>query len=95
MEHPQNSSQLIHFGGAPMTRKLYEIAADIVEAQASFAQMSPDSLEQVLSRVFVTPQPMKMAEDAGFLLDQAKLRSDLINCHAVCKHQNHQRRCLR
>ena len=54
-----------------MTRKLYEIAADIVEAQASFAQMSPDSLEQVLSRVFVTLQRMKMAEDGGFLMETA------------------------
>ena len=55
-----------------MTRKLYGIAADIVEAQASFAQMSPDSLEQSLSTVFVTLQKMKMAEDGGFLLDVAK-----------------------
>ena len=55
-----------------MIRKLYEIAADIVEAQASFAQMSPESLEQALSTVFVTLQRMKMAEDGGFLLDTAK-----------------------
>ena len=55
-----------------MFRKLYEIAADIVEAQASFAQMSPESLEQTLSTVFVTLQRMKMAEDGGFILDVAK-----------------------
>ena len=55
-----------------MTRKLYEIAADIVESQASFMEMSPDSLEQALSTVFVTLQRMKMAEDGGFLLDQSK-----------------------
>ena len=55
-----------------MIRKLYEIAADIIEAQASVAQMSPDSLEQTLSTVFVTLQRMKMAEDGGFLLEQAK-----------------------
>jgi predicted transcriptional regulator len=55
-----------------MTRKLYEIAADIIEVQASLAQMSPDSLEQALSTVFVTLQKMKMAEDGGFLLDLAK-----------------------
>jgi predicted transcriptional regulator len=55
-----------------MTRKLYEIAADIIEAQASMIEMSPDSLEQALSTVFVTLQKMKMAEDGGFLLDQAK-----------------------
>ena len=28
-----------------MYRKLYEIAADIVGAQASFAQLSPEALE--------------------------------------------------
>ena len=55
-----------------MARKLYEIAADIVEAQASFTQMSPDSLEQALSTVFVTLQRMKMAEDGGFLFETAK-----------------------
>ena len=55
-----------------MIRKLYEIAADIVEAQASFAQMSPESLEQAFSTVFVTLQRMKMAEDGGFILDVAK-----------------------
>lgn len=55
-----------------MTRKLYEIAADIVEAQATMIEMPPDSLEQALSKVFVTLQRMKIAEDGGFLLDQAK-----------------------
>jgi predicted transcriptional regulator len=60
------------FGGLPMTRKLYEIAADIIEAQASFTQMSPGSLEESLSTVFVTLQRMKLAEDGGFLLDAGK-----------------------
>ena len=55
-----------------MPRKLYEIAADIVEAQATMGQMTPDALEQALSTVFVTLQRMKMAEDGGFLFDQAK-----------------------
>jgi predicted transcriptional regulator len=55
-----------------MARKLYEIAADIIEAQASFTQMSPDELEQTLSTVFMTLQKMKLAEDGGLLLDQAK-----------------------
>jgi len=55
-----------------MQRKLYEIAADIVEAQASFAQMSPDSLEESLSKVFVALQRMKLAEEGGFILDQAR-----------------------
>jgi predicted transcriptional regulator len=52
-----------------MTRKLYEIAADIIEAQASMIEMSSDSLEQTLSTVFVTLQKMKIAEDGGFILD--------------------------
>lgn len=55
-----------------MTRKLFEIAADIIEAQASMIEMSPDSLEQSLSTVFVTLQRMKMAEAGGFLLDVAQ-----------------------
>lgn len=55
-----------------MPRKLYEIAADIVEAQATMNQMTPDAFEQALSTVFLTLQRMKMAEDGGFLLDQAR-----------------------
>jgi hypothetical protein len=37
-----------------MTRKRYEIAADIIEAQATIGPMAPDALEQSLSRVFIT-----------------------------------------
>jgi predicted transcriptional regulator len=55
-----------------MTRKLYEIAADIIEAQATMGPMTPDALEQTLSRVFVTLQRMKMAEDGGMLMDETK-----------------------
>ena len=55
-----------------MPRKLYEIAADIVEAQATMSQMTPNALEQALSKVFVTLQRMKMAEDGGMLLDEPK-----------------------
>jgi predicted transcriptional regulator len=55
-----------------MTRKLYEIAADILEAQASMIEMSPESLEQTLSTVFVTLQKMKIAEDSGFMLEVMK-----------------------
>jgi len=56
-----------------MTRKLYEIAADIIEAQAEIGPMTPDALEQALSKVFVTLQRMKMAEDRGVLLDEAEV----------------------
>lgn len=55
-----------------MTRKLYEIAADIIEAQATMGPMTPDALGQALSKVFVTLQRMKMAEDGGMLLDETK-----------------------
>jgi predicted transcriptional regulator len=61
-----------------MTQKLYEIAADIVKAQASFTQLSPESLEQALSRVFATLQRMKQAEDGGFVLDTAKSPEELL-----------------
>jgi predicted transcriptional regulator len=55
-----------------MTRKLYEIAADIIEAQATMGPMTPDALEQALSRVFITLQRMKMAEDGGVLMDETQ-----------------------
>jgi predicted transcriptional regulator len=55
-----------------MNRKLYEIAADILEAQASMVEMSPESLEQTLSTVFVMLQKMKIAEDGGLILDVMK-----------------------
>jgi len=55
-----------------MTRKLYEIAADIIEAQATMGPMTPDALERALSKVFITLQRMKMAEDGGVLMDGAK-----------------------
>jgi predicted transcriptional regulator len=53
-----------------MTRKLYEISADIIEAQATIGPMTPDALEQALSVVFITLQRMKMAEDGGVLMDE-------------------------
>lgn len=58
-----------------MPKKLYEIAAGIVEAQATMGQMPPDALEQALAKVFVTLQRMKMAEDGGMLLEEAKPES--------------------
>jgi predicted transcriptional regulator len=58
------------FGGSYMTKKLYEIAADIIVAQASLVEMNPDVLAQSLSKVFIELQRMKMAEDGETLLDQ-------------------------
>jgi hypothetical protein len=48
-----------------MTRRLYEIAADIIEAQANINPMTPDAHEQTLSKVFTSLQKMKMAEDGS------------------------------
>ena len=55
-----------------MTKKLYEIAADIIGAQATTGPMTLDVLEQGLSKLFVTLQRMKLAEDGGVLLDETK-----------------------
>ena len=55
-----------------MTKKLYEIAADIIGAQATTGPLTLDALEQGLSKLFVTLQRMKMAEDGGVLLDETK-----------------------
>lgn len=55
-----------------MDKKLYEIAADIVQAQASSGQVTLDDLTQSMEKVFVTLQKMKKAEDGGILLDQIK-----------------------
>lgn len=55
-----------------MTKKLYEIAADIIGAQATTGPLTLDALEQGLSKLFVTLQRMMMAEDGGVLLDETK-----------------------
>ena len=55
-----------------MTRKLLEIAADIVEAQASVGQMTADQIELALLKTFGALQKMQKAEEEGVLLDQAK-----------------------
>lgn len=60
-----------------MVKSLLEIAAEIVQAQASVGPMTPDAMELALSRTFVTLQKMKMAEDGGFVLDLSKMSEDL------------------
>jgi predicted transcriptional regulator len=52
-------------------RKLLDIAAEIVQAQASVGQMSPESIEQALVKTFTTLQRMQRAEEKGILLDKS------------------------
>lgn len=55
-----------------MTKKLFEIAADIAQAQASVGQMSSDDIQQILSRTFTTLQKMQKAEEGGTFLEENK-----------------------
>jgi predicted transcriptional regulator len=48
-----------------MTKKLLEIAAEIVQAQTSVSHMSPDQIELALIKTFSTLQRMQRAEDEG------------------------------
>ncbi|MCE5333107.1 MAG: MucR family transcriptional regulator, partial [Desulfobacteraceae bacterium] len=50
-------------------RKLLDIAAEIVQAQASVGQMSAEQIEQSLVKTFSTLQKMQKAEEKGVLLD--------------------------
>ncbi len=52
-------------GKVTMAKKLLEIAADIVQAQANVGQMSPEDIERALAKTFVTLQKMQKAEDGG------------------------------
>ena len=51
-------------------RKLLDIAAEIVQAQASVAQMSAEQIEQSLIKTFSTLQKMQRAEEKGVMLDK-------------------------
>ncbi len=55
-------------------KKLLDIAAEIVQAQASVGQMSADQIEQSLVKTFSTLQRMQKAEDEGVLLDGVAVR---------------------
>lgn len=50
-------------------KKLLDIAAEIVQAQASVAQMSAELIEQSLIKTFSTLQRMQKAEEKGLFLD--------------------------
>ncbi len=51
-----------------MARKLLEIAASIVKAQASVSKISPEEIEQTLMKTFLVLQRMQNAEQHGVLL---------------------------
>jgi predicted transcriptional regulator len=50
-------------------KKLLDIAAEIVHAQASVGQMSADQIEQALVKTFSTLQRMQRAEEKGVALE--------------------------
>ena len=52
-----------------MSKKLLEIAAEIVQAQVTGTPMSPDEIESALGKTFITLQKMQKAEEGGLLLD--------------------------
>jgi len=55
-----------------MARKLLEIAASIVKAQASVGKISPEEIEQTLMKTFLVLQRMQYAEQHGVVLDAAE-----------------------
>ncbi len=52
-----------------MTKKLIEIASDIVQAQATRASMTPEEITSSLQRVFRALQQMQKSEMEGTSLD--------------------------
>jgi predicted transcriptional regulator len=54
-----------------MPKKLLEIAADIIQAQASVGQMTPDDIAGGLAKTFATLQRMQKCEDEGALMEVA------------------------
>jgi len=55
-----------------MTKKLIEIAADIVQAQSIKISMTPEEITTSLQKVFRTLQEMQRSEMAGTPLDVAR-----------------------
>ena len=51
-----------------MDRKLVEIAASILKAQASLKRISPEEIERFLVKTFLVLQRMQVAEKLGVLL---------------------------
>jgi len=60
-----------------MTKKIYEIAAEIVQAQASVGKMTPEEIEVILLKTFGMLQKMRSAEEEGTLLLQGGRAEDV------------------
>ena len=58
------------FGREGKMKKLLDIAAEIVQAQASVGHMSAEQIEQSLIKTFSTLQRMQKAEEKGLFLDR-------------------------
>ena len=58
-------------------KKLLDIAAEIVHAQASVGQMSADQIEQALLKTFATLQRMQRAEEKGLLIEGFAVAEEL------------------
>ena len=54
-----------------MPKKLLEIAADIIQAQASVGQMTPEDIASGLAKTFATLQRMQKCEDEGAIMEIA------------------------
>ncbi len=61
-----------------MTKKLLEIAADIVQVQASSGQMSAEQVEMALIKTFTTLQRMQKAEEEGTALESVKMADESV-----------------
>ncbi len=68
-------------------KKLLDIAAEIVQAQASVGQMSAEQIEQSLIRTFATLQRMQKAEEQGLLLDVAAAEETWVEVAQVAKKE--------
>jgi predicted transcriptional regulator len=58
-------SHLLYVKGFPMTKKLIEIASEIVQTQVSLTPMSAADIAASLRQVFITLQEMQKAEAGG------------------------------
>jgi len=60
-------------------KKLLDIAAEIVQAQASVGQMSAEQIEQSLIKTFSTLQRMQRAEEKGLFLDRGSAEEVMVD----------------
>lgn len=61
-----------------MAKKLLEIAAEIVQAQVSTAQLATDEIIISLKQVFCALQDMQKSESEGMPLDVARITDELL-----------------